>query len=436
MLTTMFTGCSSDNEASLGLTSDCAITAVTMGTLYRDLHTKLENGRDTSYLITLPGSAFPMHIDQLRNEVYNTDSLPLGTLVNKIVFSTFTTDGSILLRSLSGSDTLYATSDTVDFTTPRTFTVYAADGTGSRSYTVKVNVHQVDPESYTWLADGEANRDIAAMSGMKLIANGSTLYLWGMSSGTPVLMTRSASTGAQWMYSEPTGANDIDLQSITLFNGAFYATGNGALLRSTDGLTWETLSPGFTPTAMFGASGMEIYASTANGVYSSSDGSTWTPCTIDASSSLLPQKDVVSVTQAAITNANIENVITVGYVDTVSVVWKKEVDLTGTETNPWSYFPYTEENTKALPYMHGLSLIKYENSLYAAGLRHGVPAVFESADGGRTWITPETETILPAAIGSPTEMYLAAGSGSTIWLVCAGTGQLWRGYLNRLNVEE
>ena len=393
LLVTMFSGCSSDNEITSGLTPDCAITAVTMGTLYRNYQTTLDDGRDTSYVITVPGSAFPMQIDQLKNEVYNTDSLPQGTMVDKIIFSTFTTDGSVLLRKLDGNDTLYSTKDTLDFTTPRKFTVYASDGSGSREYTVKVNVHQADPEAYTWIADGGTNVDIAAMSDMKMLVDNDMLYLWGKKDGTTVLMTRQDAENTQWMYSETTGAENIDLQSITRFNGTFFATCTDGLMKSADGKTWETVTANIVPLNLFGTSDTEIFASTAEGIYGSHDGSTWTACETDAPASLLPQASVVTARQPLITNSKIENIVAVGYIGTTSVVWKKEIDLTGVETNPWSYYPYTEENTKNLPYLQGLSMIKYENNLYAAGIRDGKVEIYESVDGARTWAVPDVKTI-------------------------------------------
>lgn len=323
LLVTMFSGCSSDNEITSGLTPDCAITAVTMGTLYRNYQTTLDDGRDTSYVITVPGSAFPMQIDQLKNEVYNTDSLPQGTMVDKIIFSTFTTDGSVLLRKLDGNDTLYSTKDTLDFTTPRKFTVYASDGSGSREYTVKVNVHQADPEAYTWIADGGTNVDIAAMSDMKMLVDNDMLYLWGKKDGTTVLMTRQDAENTQWMYSETTGAENIDLQSITRFNGTFFATCTDGLMKSADGKTWETVTVNIVPLNLFGTSDTEIFASTAEGIYGSHDGSTWTACETDAPASLLPQASVVTARQPLITNSKIENIVAVGYIGTTSVVWKK-----------------------------------------------------------------------------------------------------------------
>ena len=179
-------------------------------------------------------------------------------------------------------------------------------------------------------------------------------------------MTRQDAENTQWMYSETTGAENIDLQSITRFNGTFFATCTDGLMKSADGKTWETVTANIVPLNLFGTSDTEIFASTAEGIYGSHDGSTWTACETDAPASLLPQASVVTARQPLITNSKIENIVAVGYIGTTSVVWKKEIDLTGVETNPWSYYPYTEENTKNLPYLQGLSMIKYENNLYAA----------------------------------------------------------------------
>lgn len=432
LLAMTFAGCSSDNDYTSGLTPDCAITAVTIGTLYRNYQTTLDDGRDTSYVITLPGSTYPMHIDQLRREIYNTDSLPLGTMVNKVVLTTLTADGTVLLRNENGTDTLYSTKDTLDFTTPRIFTVYSSDGTGSRMYTIRINVHQADPEAYTWIAAGDANLDIAAMSGIKTQVSDGIIYLWGRKDGKTVFMTRPDADNAAWTYSETTGADGTDLQSIIKFNGTFFATGTDGLMKSTDGKTWEPVSANITPTHLLGASKHEIYAATATGAYGSQDGTTWTPEETDAPATLLPQTNVITTTQPSKTNPNIENVIAMGYIGTDFVVWKKEIDLTGIENNPWSYYPYTEENPKSLPYMQGVSLIKYGDELFAAGILEGKPSIFISSDGARTWLTPDTKTILPANIGEPEEISLTAGNDNTIWIVCTGTGQLWRGYLNRL----
>lgn len=108
MLFALFLSSCTSSDVSDTTTPDCAITVVTVGTLSRDYTTTLESGADTTYTITVPGLSYPMHIDQINRIIYNTDSLPLGTRVNKVYFSAFTADGTIAYRTASGKDTLFS----------------------------------------------------------------------------------------------------------------------------------------------------------------------------------------------------------------------------------------------------------------------------------------------------------------------------------------
>ena len=134
---TFLASCGDDNKSS-ELSSDCAINAIVLGNLSRIYHTYLDNGKDTSYSITVPGAAYPLHIDQINRRIFNSDSLPVGTAVNKVYFTTFSADGIVSYRLESGKDTLYSIKDTLDFTSPRIFTIFASDGSGSRSYTIDI----------------------------------------------------------------------------------------------------------------------------------------------------------------------------------------------------------------------------------------------------------------------------------------------------------
>ena len=94
---TFLASCGDDNKSS-ELSSDCAINAIVLGNLSRIYHTYLDNGKDTSYSITVPGAAYPLHIDQINRRIFNSDSLPVGTAVNKVYFTTFSADGIVSYR--------------------------------------------------------------------------------------------------------------------------------------------------------------------------------------------------------------------------------------------------------------------------------------------------------------------------------------------------
>ena len=195
---TFLASCGDDNKSS-ELSSDCAINAIVLGNLSRIYHTYLDNGKDTSYSITVPGAAYPLHIDQINRRIFNSDSLPVGTAVNKVYFTTFSADGIVSYRLESGKDTLYSIKDTLDFTSPRIFTIFASDGSGSRSYTIDIKIHNADPDAYSWVAASPADNDVAKLESMRMIAKDGQLYLWGSKNGTNVVMTRKTGEGvALW----------------------------------------------------------------------------------------------------------------------------------------------------------------------------------------------------------------------------------------------
>ena len=73
--------CGSDSSSSYSMSAsgDCAITAVTMGTMTRTVFTTTAAGADTSYNVAVAGAAYPMFVDQIKMDIYNPDSLPYGT---------------------------------------------------------------------------------------------------------------------------------------------------------------------------------------------------------------------------------------------------------------------------------------------------------------------------------------------------------------------
>ena len=91
-------------------------------------------------------------IDNDSNVIYNKDSAEYGIRVDSV----WPIIGASSLESITINDTLdYSREDTVfmDFTKPVTIrTVSAADPEQKRTYTVKVKVHQVDPDTFIWRA--------------------------------------------------------------------------------------------------------------------------------------------------------------------------------------------------------------------------------------------------------------------------------------------
>ena len=432
---TFLASCGDDNKSS-ELSSDCAINAIVLGNLSRIYHTYLDNGKDTSYSITVPGAAYPLHIDQINRRIFNSDSLPVGTAVNKVYFTTFSADGIVSYRLESGNDTLYSTKDTLDFTSPRIFTIFASDGSGSRSYTIDIKIHNADPDAYSWVAASPADNDVAKLESMRMIAKDGQLYLWGSKNGTNVVMTRKTGEGvALWTKKDISGTDGLQTKSINLFNGKFVAISESGLVESENGADWTETATSLVPDRILAAD-EELYITVSGKIYSSSDLKSWKEEKADNSTAFLPTENIYSAVLPAVNNPNIENIVCVGYLDGKTETWKKEMNKVYPEDNAWSYYPTTEETPRTLPYLKGFNMMKYDGKLFCAGINGDTVNVYTSTDGARAWKKVKVPTMVPAQTGKPTEIFMTPDDDNHIWLVCSGTGTLWKGYLNRLKADK
>ena len=432
---TFLASCGDDNKSS-ELSSDCAINAIVLGNLSRIYHTYLDNGKDTSYSITVPGAAYPLHIDQINRRIFNSDSLPVGTAVNKVYFTTFSADGIVSYRLESGKDTLYSTKDTLDFTSPRIFTIFASDGSGSRSYTIDIKIHNADPDAYSWVAASPADNDVAKLESMRMIAKDGQLYLWGSKNGTNVVMTRKTGEGvALWTKKDISGTDGLQTKSINLFNGKFVAISESGLVESENGADWTETATSLVPDRILAAD-EELYITVSGKIYGSSDLKSWKEEKADNSTAFLPTENIYSAVLPAVNNPNIENIVCVGYLDGKTETWKKEMNKVYPEDNAWSYYPTTEETPRTLPYLKGFNMMKYDGKLFCAGINGDTVNVYTSTDGARAWKKVKVPTMVPAQTGKPTEIFMTPDDDNHIWLVCSGTGTLWKGYLNRLKADK
>ncbi|MDE5709726.1 MAG: hypothetical protein K2I27_00970, partial [Bacteroides sp.] len=105
---------------------------------------------------TIYGVDYTFTIDQLNRLIYNRDSLAIGadTLIDSILITTMTVTGWV--TSGSPTDTVVNTANAMDLRPAMNtdngmkFKVHAADGISVREYTLKINVHQQDPDSLVW----------------------------------------------------------------------------------------------------------------------------------------------------------------------------------------------------------------------------------------------------------------------------------------------
>lgn len=429
---TLLTGCMSD-DYDYETTGNCVITNITLGTLNQLVHTKTSSGTDSTYIAAVTGSLYPMSIDHVARRVFNLDSLPAGTDVSKVVFSNFTSSSSATIRSLvTGRDSVFSVKDSTDFSVPREITVHAEDGISKRTYTVEVRVHNEDGEATTWNRIG-ISAGLQDAQPKRVIEAGSRLYVFAVTgNGTPALFSADTSTPAA-LEENPITPSTIDPESVVYGEGMFYALAGGALMRSTDGIAWNeagaTLPNGCARFKALALSGTQRLIGVADDrIISSTDaGNTWQENTRDTQAGL-PTDAITGLCTAPRTGTRHETLVLVGNYNGAPSVWKQDIDPTGTDNYPWmKLMPAT---TNACPPLESYTLAAYDRGILLTGRSAGntLADFYMSYDSGNTWLTAIVSA--PAATG--TEFAVATDNEGHIFLFCSGTGEVWRGCLNRL----
>ena len=227
------TSCNSDNNSE-------PISAMTYSNVAM---TGFSLEKNDSLVANLDSVYFAIDLDNAM--VYNPDSLPKGTRLNRIVIKPSYADVSkaeLIMRLDSGNDTTvnYTTSytDSINFENgPVYLELTAADGFTKRRYEIKINVHKMDPAMFAWtefglfdfggLNPGDVEASGAAVRGDSL------RVLFSLGASRPArLFTGSGNRLDKWeerSVSLPSGA---DVGSFTASANAFYLIASGHLYKA------------------------------------------------------------------------------------------------------------------------------------------------------------------------------------------------------------
>ena len=428
--------CSSESSSySAAVTGDCAITSATLGMLQRTIYATTADGKDTSYAVSVAGSAYPMCVDQLKQEIYNPDSLPVHTDIKKILFSSISSDGTLTWRKSSGNDTLFSANDTIDFSEPRFFTCYSLDGQQQKTYKITVNVHKSASEEFSWQTISEGEGLMEGITEQRLFLNGGKLCVLAVRDGQPVALQADTADVQSWSVTPTEGIGSFAPRSVQLFKGEYYFADCGVLKKSADGIAWAEVDADREITALLIVGKDRIYGIGTEGAYSSADGEHWEADEVDGSVDDFPADGIASVWSPMTFNDNFSYLLLCGTKDGELVVWKKIVDSQGSDTEPWSLFPQGDNGANRYPMLAQSAMLAYDDKIVCAGLNGGeLSNFFLSSDGGRSWQEQNAGYNLPANIEAES-FSMAADEDNFIWLVCAPSGKLLKGRLNRLSYE-
>lgn len=437
---------------------DTAITSFSLGTLKRTMWTEASDGSDSSYVAQLDCSSYAFYIDQFKKEIYNPDSLPVGTDAAHVLCNVSSKNSSVVViayKDVEDKDSLvvYSSSDSIDFTEPRDFRVYANDGTAYRSYTVKVNVHKEHPDSINWQDMGEFQA-FKSMSGMKAVALGGKLFVFGATSAGTAVYSASAGGSLAWAELDTDIALDGGAyKNVVVKDDAMYTLSDGGVLRSDDGKAWDEVG-GTGLKQLLAAGKGKLYALDGNGgiVVSEDDGATWDEDNIVDDAGMLPTENVSYGCLPVATDKNAERVVIVGNrdidnsafaEDSVAMVWSKIEEYSdGSRTHSWVF--NSEDNGYRLPRLADLSVAVYGDALVALGGRglgtstaEAFSGFYVSEDSGITWHADGTLYLPEGFTNADKDVFaMVSDDDNYLWIICGGTGKVWRGRLNRLGWED
>lgn len=440
----VITSCLDDDGVEYEYSSSASITAFAIAdSILTDYQTTL-NGKDTTLTASVVGTDYPFVIDQNSGDIYNPDSLPVGTDISKVVVD-ITADNYVFI--VAETDSLWEEEDSLDFRSPIHFKVLSQAGAFGKVYTVQINVHQQEPDSMVWtrMAGSDFSTDIAKQKAVYL--NGH-IYVFAEQNGQVNLTSTSTDDGRQWSPLQPTDLpTQADLTSAVVWKGQFYMLAGQELYTSADALTWGKVETDQTFGRLIAAADQGavklIAADTENHYIESFDGLSWKQA--GELPENFPTNRFSSISYELNTNSSLSRIVLIGdgglASDTTNVVWSQ---LTS-ETDWTDIIPADLDD--ACPKLENATLLRYDNKLYTFGGKGQdgealtpFGRVYESVDNGITWAPITEQVMFPETFGdlyeqAEGEYSCVVDDEQRIWLMWSRTGEVWRGRINRLGFD-
>lgn len=445
----LLSSCLDTDYGDVTLHDDIAITNFYISTANMINHTTSSTGEDSTYVTTGHSmSGYPFYIDQLRGEIYNVDSLPLGTDVTKLLCGYSTKNNAIVyIFNLAGDSLrLLQTTDSTDFTEERRLWAVASDGQSWREYKVRVAVHQEDGDEFQWSLRA-TDATLASLSGMSLVELGGQMLLFGSDGDSTRVYATAYDDGSQWQATGAALGADA-YRSVAQQGDSLFVLDGGKLYVTTDGTQLREHSEAAGIERIVGAGGGKLFGLSDDGALMAWDeAGGWQADASDIPMWLTPTQDVACCTSSYAYADSTDYVLLVGSrdaeaypEDTISVVWRKVAEMTeSSNESKWVVVETDGYNNYLLPRLSSMALLAYGDVKLAFGMA-GIGAcdetaferIYVSRDQGITWKQDSSYAFPDDFDTEATAFAAAVDSQNHIWIVCAGSGQVWRGRLNSM----
>ncbi len=430
----------SDDNSTTEYTHDTAITAFSIGTVKRYYQAKSSStNNDTTLSADVTGSKYKFYIDQTTHQIYNPDSLPLGTRLSAVLTSVTAKESSPVVWMKANVDSIeasYSSTDSVDLSTPRKLRVYNNDASAYVTYTVNANVHQEKADSFQWHSLASGNVKIAALQDLKAVSMDGSIYVFGTDGSDLKIYRTGSSDGSSWNEITPSTSFSVNAcQNVVTLDNALYLLDDGRVYRSFDAASWEKVGEDANLTRLIGASSEYLYAYTTAGIsVSRNQGASWTAETLDAAVDSLPTHSISLNVSKISSIENTENLLLLGvhektatHGDTIAVSWIRTLDYDDEDVSGWNYINYDNNQPDKLPYASQV-MVAASDSGYVALTSAG--KWYNSKNGGLTWQT-DTAMVMPSAFDGAQPFVLVRDENKFYWLICAKTGNVWKGRYNK-----
>ncbi len=195
-------------------------------------------------------------IDQLNGLIFNMDSLPYGTKLEKAIckieYVSSSAVSSLKVMQEAVGDTIdWNGTDSLDFSKPVKFQVIAYDGVTKKEYISKINIHTVIPDTLEWslYATEITGQTMKEQKVIMVPYEGRDCYfLYAQPAGTSLpyrLFYSEVSDMKTWTPLELLGlpTDKIILSQITEYEGTYYVPStDGILYASPAGRSWSPVA--------------------------------------------------------------------------------------------------------------------------------------------------------------------------------------------------
>lgn len=441
----------SDNDYTY--TDDCAISSFSVTTAKQNTFVKTSDGlRDSLVVKELTLSNYKFYIDQINGKIYNPDSLPCGVDAKKLLCSVSNSSAGLVVIKKEKSDSLdyFSSTDSLDFSVDREVQVVSNSGLSVKKYTVHVNVHKEQADSFAWHATPIC-AELKNLQGIKTAAVNGKLLLLGTDGNNTLVY---ANNGTQWTKCETNLGHNLAAdayKSLVTKDDYAYISDGGNIVRTNDGKTWNIMGEATDVTRLVAASRYSLYGYATDGrlMTSKDNGATWTVAEIDDELSLMPYGETTYASVEIEGYAKTDRVMLFGTRDAATYPNDKHLTIWGkideaaanSENQPWAYYGVSADNKHAAPLLSGISAVAYDGGVYMMGQEEGkAPKFYKSLDNGITWREDTATVMLPTnfnenatnAITAKCTYALTVDKNKSLWLVNASNGMTWRGRINRL----